>query len=172
MTGNINFPLSPLRLTGGVFANNNEVSLTSQDTGGQDIELGGIPLPPDVVGTLTGRTYFEDYAPYLGVGFDFEPFDKFGLNLDIGWIALQREYPPVAVHKVRKQLLHVHVRDIDGMMRSFPHIGQGVMDFEAVSEALRQIGYHGAVSLEQDKHPGDMAATCRTYLKTMRDLLG
>ena len=84
VTGNINFPLSPLRLTGGVFANNNEFAMTSQDTGGQDIEIGGIPLPPSVVGTLTGRTYFEDYAPYVGVGFDFEPFDKFGLNLDIG----------------------------------------------------------------------------------------
>ncbi len=84
VTGNINFPLSPLRLTGGVFVNNNEVAVTSQDSGGQDIELGGIPLPPDVVGTLTGRTYFEDYAPYVGVGFDFEPFGKLGLNLDIG----------------------------------------------------------------------------------------
>lgn len=84
VTGNINFPLSPLRLTGGVFANNNEVSITSQDSGGQDIDLGGVTFPSDVVGTLTGRTYFEDVAPYVGVGFDFEPFDKFGLNLDIG----------------------------------------------------------------------------------------
>jgi len=84
VTGNINFPLSPLRLTGGVFANNNEFAMTSQDTGGQDIELGGVIFPSDVVGTLTGRTYFEDYAPYVGIGFDFEPFDKFGLNFDVG----------------------------------------------------------------------------------------
>ena len=84
ITGNINFPLSPLRLTGGVFQNNNEIALTSQDTGGQDIILGGVPLPADVVGTLTGRTYFEDVAPYLGIGIDFEPFDKLGLNFDLG----------------------------------------------------------------------------------------
>ncbi len=84
VTGNINFPLSPLRLTGGIFANNNEVSMQSQDTGGQDIELGGVTFPADVVGTITGRTYFEDYAPYLGIGIDFEPFDKFGLNFDLG----------------------------------------------------------------------------------------
>lgn len=84
VTGNINFPLSPLRLTGGFFANNNEFAMTSQDTGGQDIEVGGVIFPADVVGTLSGRTYFEDYAPYVGIGFDFEPFDKFGLNLDIG----------------------------------------------------------------------------------------
>ncbi len=84
ITGNINFPLSPLRLTGGVFANNNEFAMTSQDTGGQDIELGGVPLPADVVGTLTGRTYFEDVAPYVGIGIDFEVFDKVGLNFDLG----------------------------------------------------------------------------------------
>lgn len=84
ITGNINFPLSPLRLTAGVFANNNEVALVSQDTGGQDIELGGIPLPADVVGTVSGRTYFEDVAPYAGIGIDFEIFDKVGLNFDVG----------------------------------------------------------------------------------------
>jgi len=84
ITGNINFPLSPLRLTAGVFANNNEIALVSQDTGSQDIELGGIPLPADVVGTVSGRTYFEDVAPYAGIGIDFEIFDKVGLNFDVG----------------------------------------------------------------------------------------
>jgi len=83
-TGNIKFPLSPMRLTGGVFANNNEIALTSKDTGGQNIELGGVPFPADVVGTLTGRTYFEDIAPYVGVGFDFEILGKVGLNFDLG----------------------------------------------------------------------------------------
>jgi len=83
-TGNIKFPLSPMRLTGGVFANNNEIALTSEDTGGQPIELGGVPFPADVVGTLNGRTYFEDIAPYVGVGFDFEVFGKVGLNFDLG----------------------------------------------------------------------------------------
>ena len=83
-TGNIKFPLSPMRLTGGIFANNNEVALTSQDTGGQPIEVGGVPFPADVVGMLSGRTYFEDIAPYVGVGFDFEVFGKVGLNFDLG----------------------------------------------------------------------------------------
>ncbi len=84
VTGNLNFPLSPLRLTAGVFANNNEVAVTSQDSGGQDIDLGGITLPADVVGTLSGRTYFEDFAPYAGIGFDFEVLGKVGLNFDVG----------------------------------------------------------------------------------------
>ncbi len=84
VTGNLNFPLSPLRLTAGAFANNNEVQASSKDTGGQDIVLGGVTYPADVVGTVSGAATFDDFAPYVGVGFDFEPFDKFGLNLDIG----------------------------------------------------------------------------------------
>ena len=61
VTGNLNFPLSPIRLTAGAFVNNNEAQVTSQDTGGQDIELGGITFPADVVVTVSGAATFEDF---------------------------------------------------------------------------------------------------------------
>jgi sugar phosphate isomerase/epimerase len=95
-----------------------------------------------------------------------------GYNLDTGWTLLQREYPPVAIHKVKRHLMNIHIRDIDPQMRQFVHFGEGVMDFAAVVEALRRVGYGGYLSIEQDKHPGDMKATCERYLKTMRELIG
>lgn len=95
-----------------------------------------------------------------------------GYNLDTGWTLLQREYPPVAIHKVKNQLFNLHVRDIDGLMRQFVHIGDGVMDFKAVADTLKQVGYSGFLSIEQDKHPGDMKATCRRYLAMMKEYLG
>jgi len=95
-----------------------------------------------------------------------------GYNLDAGWTLLQREYPPVAVYKVHKQLMNLHMRDIDGHMRQFPHIGQGVMDFKGIVEALKQIGFNGFASIEQDKHHGDMKETCRRYLRMMRKYIG
>jgi sugar phosphate isomerase/epimerase len=95
-----------------------------------------------------------------------------GYNMDIGWTLSQREYPPVAIHKVKDQLVNLHARDIDGLMRSFVHVGEGVMDFQAVADALKSIGFTGFISLEQDKHPGDMRATCRRYLEIMRACLG
>ncbi|HEU4754985.1 MAG TPA: TIM barrel protein, partial [Armatimonadota bacterium] len=55
-----------------------------------------------------------------------------GCNLDTGWIASHREYPPVAIHALNRRLMNLHVRDIDGLMRSFIHVGEGVMDFKAV----------------------------------------
>lgn len=83
-TGNINFPLSPFRLTAGAFSNSNEFQMRSQDTGGQDIEVGGISFPADAVGTLQGLASFESTAPYLGIGLDFEVLGKVGLNFDVG----------------------------------------------------------------------------------------
>ena len=95
-----------------------------------------------------------------------------GYNLDTGWTLLQREYPPLAIHKVRHRLMNLHMRDIDGPMRRFVHIGEGVMDFDAIIAALKQIEFKGFVSIEQDKHPGDMRQTCRRYLRLMRQLIG
>ncbi len=98
-----------------------------------------------------------------------------GINLDIGWIALEREYPPVSIHKTGKHLMNAHARDIDGLMRQFVHFGQGVMDFKAIAEALKAVGFQGFISLEQDGQPGDppgaMQATCKRYLAMMKEYL-
>jgi sugar phosphate isomerase/epimerase len=95
-----------------------------------------------------------------------------GYNLDTGWTMSQREYPPVAIHKVNKRLMNLHVRDIDGLMRAFVHVGTGVMDFKAIADALKAVGFQGFLSIEQDAYPGDMKATCQRYLSMMKEYLG
>jgi sugar phosphate isomerase/epimerase len=96
-----------------------------------------------------------------------------GYNIDVGWTLLQREYPPVAIHKVGKHLMNVHMRDIDGVMRQFPPFGRGVMDIQAIVTALKHVGFSGFASIEQDQHPGDpdIRDTCREYLRIMREYL-
>jgi sugar phosphate isomerase/epimerase len=94
-----------------------------------------------------------------------------GYNMDVGWTLSQREYPPVAIHKVNRRLMNLHMRDIDGLMRAFVHVGEGVMDFGAIAKALKAIGFSGFLSIEQDKHKGDMKETCRRYLAIMREAL-
>jgi sugar phosphate isomerase/epimerase len=94
-----------------------------------------------------------------------------GYNLDAGWTLLQREYPPVAIHKLGRRLMNAHIRDIDGLMRRFVHIGEGVMDFRAIAAAIKASGFTGFLNLEQDKEPGDMGATCRRYLAMMKEFL-
>lgn len=95
-----------------------------------------------------------------------------GYNCDIGWTLANREYPPYAIYKVKDRLMNLHARDIDGMMHRFAYIGEGVMDFKAVADALKSIGFHGFIDLEQDKLPGrDTVATCKRYLTMMKEYL-
>lgn len=94
-----------------------------------------------------------------------------GYNLDTGWAMINREYPPLAMHKVKGHLMNTHMRDIDGSMRKMIHVGTGVMDHRAIVETAKKIGFSGFMSIEQDKYPGDMKETCQRYLKMMREYL-
>nr|CAM58089.1 hypothetical protein [uncultured marine microorganism] len=82
VTANFLFPVSPFRITAGAFSNRNELQMAS--TTQTSFDIGDFPYTPAQVGTLRSTTYFEDVAPYLGVGFDFSIAGKVGLNLDFG----------------------------------------------------------------------------------------
>jgi sugar phosphate isomerase/epimerase len=120
------------------------------------------------------HTMLHDTGAFLRL-WDAVADPALGLNLDTGWAALNREYPPLAVYKAGKHLLNVHMRDIDGLMHRFVHVGRGVMDLEAIVAAVKAAGFQGFLSLEQDgqpgDQPGDMQATCRRYLAMMKEYL-
>ncbi len=92
----------------------------------------------------------------------------FGCNLDCGWAMNQREYPPLAIRKLNRRLLNLHVRDIDATMRDYVAIGDGVMDFNAIGAAVKTIGFNGFLTLEQDSSKTDMKEVCRRYLNVMK----
>lgn len=81
-TASFRFPLSPMRLTAGAYSNGNELLMTSQDA--LTFDIGGTLYPADAVGQLQSSTTFESVSPYIGVGFDFDVFDKVGMSLDFG----------------------------------------------------------------------------------------
>ncbi len=81
-TASFRFPLSPFRMTVGAYANGNEIELVSQPMG--IYKIGGDFYTQDQVGTLRSSSTFEDFAPYLGAGFDFNLFGRVGLALDFG----------------------------------------------------------------------------------------
>ena len=94
VTGNLRFPLSPFRLTGGLYSNGNELNARSGDNGAI-IFVGGDPYPADAVGTLSATAAFDKTSPYFGVGFDFTLLGKLGMNLDFG--VLLQGSPQVSV---------------------------------------------------------------------------
>lgn len=81
-TANFRFPLSPFRVTAGLYDNGNELQLTSSGSG--IYVIGGIPFDAADVGTLQSVASFSGTSPYFGVGFDFTVLNKVGLNLDFG----------------------------------------------------------------------------------------
>ncbi len=82
-TANFRFPLNPMRLTIGIFSNDNEIALLNQGSTGVII-IGEVPFPASEVGTLRSEIAFDSTAPYLGLGFDFRAFDKASINFDLG----------------------------------------------------------------------------------------
>lgn len=74
--------------------------------------------------------------------------EALGFNLDTSWHLVQREYLPWSVHKLGKKLLHLHVRDGDGLICYNLAPGMGIIDWHGLINALRDIGYDGVLSLE------------------------
>jgi hypothetical protein len=81
-TANFRFPLSPFRITAGIFSNSNEIKMASIDS--PTINVGGTSYTATEVGTLTSTTSWDSTSPYLGAGFDFELLGKVGLTFDFG----------------------------------------------------------------------------------------
>lgn len=82
LTSNFRFPLSPFRMTVAAYSNGNEIQLVSRDMGAY--QIGDIFYSPDDVGTLSSTSSFDDFAPYLGAGFDFELVGRLGISFDFG----------------------------------------------------------------------------------------
>lgn len=81
-TANFHFPLSPFRVTAGLFSNGNEMVMASSEN--TNFDIGGNIYTAADVGSLSSVTSFSGTSPYVGVGFDFTVFGKAGLNLDLG----------------------------------------------------------------------------------------
>lgn len=81
-TANLRMPLSPFRVTAGLFSNGNELNLASRDSA--TIEVGGTTYTAAQIGRLEATADFDSVAPYVGVGLDFRIANTLGLSLDLG----------------------------------------------------------------------------------------
>jgi sugar phosphate isomerase/epimerase len=54
-------------------------------------------------------------------------------------------------------------------MRQMVAFGDGVMDVQAIVEAVKATAFDGFISLEQDSFGGDMNEVCRRYLRIMKE---
>ncbi len=73
------------RISGGVFANGNEISGTGRGTPGTTVEFGDLVFNADEIGTVSTKIDFDSVAPYLGVGWGNAVGDgRWAFTIDIG----------------------------------------------------------------------------------------
>ncbi len=73
------------RISGGVFANGNEISGPGRGTPGTTVEFGDLVFNADEIGTVSTKIDFDSVAPYLGVGWGNAVGDgRWAFTIDIG----------------------------------------------------------------------------------------
>ena len=71
-------------LTGGAYAGGKDIDLVASST--VPVEIGGVVFTPAEYGRLEGDVSFDDFAPFVGLGFDttFEGNGNWGFNIVAG----------------------------------------------------------------------------------------
>jgi sugar phosphate isomerase/epimerase len=107
---------------------------------------------------------------------DEVPHPRLGLNFDMGHFYCVSEDPAALLRRFGPRVDHVHCEDIPADRRHYHSVpGEGAIDFHAVFEALRDIGYGGWVTVELypflDK-PGEVAKRALEHLMKVRREVG
>ena len=96
--------------------------------------------------------------------------DSLGVNLDIGHAAVYGEDPAESVRRCAGHITGIHLEDIVGGRRGkhYHRIpGEGDLDFEAVFEALDDVGYEGFATLELYTYPDEPDRAAREALEAL-----
>lgn len=83
-----------------------------------------------------------------------------GANLDIGHVVVAGDDPVWAVHALQGHIHGLHFEDIRDAKHYHRVPGQGDIDFQAVTRALDEVGYTGAITWELYTADEDPDAAC------------
>lgn len=103
--------------------------------------------------------------------FDCVPDSRLGVNFDTGWQFIQREHLPWSIHKLKERIFHIHARDGDGLACYSLPIGDGILDWQGIARALKEVGYTGFLSLELG-HYADPYFYAKRSLDFLRAVIG
>jgi L-ribulose-5-phosphate 3-epimerase len=96
-----------------------------------------------------------------------------GATVDTGWFATQGYDPARAIEELGDRIVHVHLKDV--LHEGEPHDtcpwGRGIVDVEGCVQALRRIGYAGAISVEHEPEHEDPSADCRGMREQLEEWL-
>jgi sugar phosphate isomerase/epimerase len=64
------------------------------------------------------------------------------------------DFPNVSIYQLGKRVRHVHASDNDGVTNVHWRPGRGKIDWTAMLQALKDVGYDGVISIELEDVPG------------------
>jgi sugar phosphate isomerase/epimerase len=77
-----------------------------------------------------------------------------GVNFDPSHMFPVGDFPNVTVYRLGKKIIHMHVSDNDGVTNVHWRPGMGKIDWHAMFQAMKEVGYDGVVSIELEDVPG------------------
>jgi sugar phosphate isomerase/epimerase len=95
-----------------------------------------------------------------------------GLNFDVGHFYCVGDDPAPTVHRLAPYIRHFHLEDI-AATRVHHHLipGEGAIDFAAVFQAIRGIGYNGWVTIELYPYVDDPDVAARLAYERVNAIL-
>ena len=116
-------------------------------------------------------------------------YDTAGLCLDTGHITYSGANASEILLKYKDRLDYVHFKDINGPVYNsamerrlkfldachegaFCPIGQGIVDYKAVSDTLEKVNYNGYICIEQERDPKNADQTITTETQSVEYLKG
>lgn len=107
---------------------------------------------------------------------DEVPSPWLGMNFDMGHFYCVGEDPAALIRRFGRRVDHVHCEDIGADRRHYHGVpGEGAIDFHAVFESLRAIGYDGWVTVELYpflENPGEVAKRALDHLRKVQGDVG
>jgi len=102
------------------------------------------PHPGRYLANHDGALRLLEQVDHPAIGINFDPSHTFPIG----------DFPNISVYRLNKHIIHLHVSDNDGVTNVHWRPGMGKIDWVAMFQALKDVGYDGVVSVELEDVPG------------------
>jgi sugar phosphate isomerase/epimerase len=102
------------------------------------------PHPGRYFANTDGALRLLEHVDSPAMGVNFDPSHTFPVG----------DFPDITVYRLGKKIIHCHVSDNDGVTNVHWRPGMGKIDWTAMFQALKDVGFDGTVSIELEDVPG------------------
>ncbi len=102
------------------------------------------PHPGRYLGNADGALRLLEHVDHPAMGINFDPSHTYP----------QGDFPDITIYRLGSHIKHCHVSDNDAVTNVHWRPGMGKIDWRAMFQALKDVGFDGTVSIELEDVPG------------------